>query len=99
MASPLPRPTGARHSSLCKESLMPRRTIAAALLIAFCVVVGLRTAGAAAKFNRKVEIGQKAPEWKELKGTDDKMHSLADLKQAKLVVVTFTCNHCPVAGF
>jgi len=51
----------------------------------------------AAKFNRKVDIGDKAPLWKNLEGTDGKRHSLADLKKAKAVVVVFTCNHCPVA--
>lgn len=51
----------------------------------------------AAKFNREVDIGDKAPEWKDLEGTDGKRHSLADLKKAKAVVVVFTCNHCPVA--
>ncbi|WP_109829452.1 thioredoxin family protein [Reichenbachiella versicolor] len=30
-----------------------------------------------------------------LKGTDDKMHSLADFKNAKGYIVIFTCNHCP----
>jgi len=51
----------------------------------------------AAKFNRKVDIGDKAPRWKNLEGTDGKRHGLADLKKAKAVVVVFTCNHCPVA--
>lgn len=32
-----------------------------------------------------------------LKGVDGKMHSLADMKEAKGFVVTFTCNHCPYA--
>ena len=51
----------------------------------------------AAKFNREVDIGDKAPAWKDLEGTDGKRHSLAELKKAKAVVVVFTCNHCPVA--
>ncbi len=50
-----------------------------------------------AKFNRVVDIGDKAPGWKNLIGVDGKKHSLADHKQAKAVVVVFTCNHCPVA--
>ncbi len=32
-----------------------------------------------------------------LKGVDGNMHSLADMKDAKGFVVTFTCNHCPYA--
>lgn len=42
-------------------------------------------------------IGQAAPDFKDIIGTDDKPHSLADYADAKLVVVVFTCNHCPVA--
>jgi len=71
-----------------------------------CAIVGLVAAilggpalsfVEAAKFNRNVDIGDKAPLWKGLEGTDGKRHSLADLKKAKAVVVVFTCNHCPVA--
>lgn len=50
-----------------------------------------------AKFNEVVDIGQAAPAWKELPGVDGKTHALADLKEAKLVVVVFLRNHCPVA--
>ena len=55
------------------------------------------TRARAAKFNRVLDIGVKAPEWKNLRGTDGRAHSLADLKEAKAIVVVFTCNHCPVA--
>jgi peroxiredoxin len=41
--------------------------------------------------------GEKAPELKGLVGTDGKQYSSADLKDAKAVVVCFTCNNCPVA--
>jgi len=51
----------------------------------------------AAKHNKKVEIGDKAPVWSNLPGTDDAKHSFADLKEAKAVVVVFNCNKCPVA--
>ncbi len=50
----------------------------------------------AAKFNKVLDIGKPAPAWKELLGVDDKRHSLDDLKDAKLVIVVFACNHCPV---
>lgn len=30
-----------------------------------------------------------------LKGTDDKMHSMSDYKNAKGFIIIFTCNHCP----
>lgn len=45
----------------------------------------------------ELKIGDSAPEWKELKGTDDKVHSLSDLKDKHVVVVCFTCNSCPYA--
>lgn len=50
-----------------------------------------------AKFNKVVKVGDQAPAWGALPGVDDKPHSLADYKQARLMVVVFTCNHCPVA--
>lgn len=40
------------------------------------------------------KIGDTATDFK-LKGTDDKMHSLTEIKDAKGYVVIFTCNHCP----
>jgi peroxiredoxin len=42
-------------------------------------------------------IGQAAPDFVGIVGVDDKPHGLADYKDAKLVVLVFTCNHCPVA--
>ncbi|HID76526.1 MAG TPA: thioredoxin family protein [Planctomycetaceae bacterium] len=44
-----------------------------------------------------VKIGDPAPDWKGLQGVDGKLHGLADYKKAKVVVLVFTCNHCPVA--
>jgi peroxiredoxin len=51
----------------------------------------------AAKFNRKVDVGQPAPKFVGLIGIDGKSHSLDDYKSAKVIVIAFTCNHCPVA--
>ena len=47
--------------------------------------------------DKELKVGDKAPAWKELTGTDDKQHSLKDLKKSKAVAVVFTCNTCPVA--
>ncbi|HEY7088272.1 MAG TPA: redoxin domain-containing protein, partial [Tepidisphaeraceae bacterium] len=41
-----------------------------------------------------LEIGNKAPDFN-LPGTDGKNYSLAQFKDAKVLVVTFWCNHCP----
>jgi len=46
---------------------------------------------------KALKIGQAAPTFSGLAGVDDKQHGLADYEKAKLVVVVFTCNHCPVA--
>lgn len=51
----------------------------------------------AGKFNRELSVGDRAPEWQRLVGTDDRKHALADYAKAKLIVLVFTCNHCPVA--
>jgi peroxiredoxin len=39
-------------------------------------------------------LGAKAPDFS-LPGTDGKTYKLADFKDAKALVVFFTCNHCP----
>jgi peroxiredoxin len=49
------------------------------------------------KFNAVLNIGAKAPDFSAIPGIDDKKHSLGEFKDAKAVVVVFTCNHCPVA--
>ena len=41
-------------------------------------------------------IGAKAPDFK-LPGTDGKIYSLASFAKAKILVIIFTCNHCPTA--
>jgi peroxiredoxin len=51
----------------------------------------------AGKFNRQLSIGDAAPAWSGLIGTDGKTYATADWKDAPAIVVLFTCNHCPVA--
>lgn len=41
-------------------------------------------------------VGTPAPPFS-LPGTDGKTYALADFAQAKVLVVVFTCNHCPYA--
>jgi peroxiredoxin len=43
---------------------------------------------------KKLEIGQRAPDFT-LPGVDGKDHSLSSYKDKKIVIVVFTCNHCP----
>ncbi len=51
----------------------------------------------AGEFNEVLSIGDVAPAWKDLTGTDGKTHSLADLAKADVVVVVFTCASCETA--
>jgi peroxiredoxin len=41
-----------------------------------------------------LQIGEKAPDF-ELPATDGNTYRLSDLDEAKVLVVFFTCNHCP----
>ena len=45
----------------------------------------------------KLNPGEAAPDWSGIPGTDGKPHGLSDYRDAKLLVLVFTCNHCPVA--
>jgi peroxiredoxin len=70
----------------------------------YSVVLGLVAVFAAAfsaggcyADNAKLSVGDAAPQWSGIVGVDDHEHGLADYKDAKLVVLVFICNHCPVA--
>jgi len=43
-----------------------------------------------------LEIGRQAPDFN-LPGVDGRNYRLADFADAKILVVVFTCNHCPTA--
>ena len=45
---------------------------------------------------KTLEFGASAPDFR-LPGVDGKYHSLEDYKNAEVLVVLFTCNHCPTA--
>jgi thiol-disulfide isomerase/thioredoxin len=45
---------------------------------------------------KTLEIGTRAPDFS-LKGVDDKTYSLADFSSSKVLVIVFSCNHCPTA--
>jgi peroxiredoxin len=46
--------------------------------------------------HKTLAIGSQAPDF-QLKGVDGKMYSLASFSGAKILVIVFTCNHCPTA--
>jgi peroxiredoxin len=64
---------------------------------AFAVVVVTAALAASRCYADKLKLGDPAPQWSKIPGVDGKEHSLSDYRDAKLVVIVFTCNHCPVA--
>ena len=79
---------------MCLQRL---KLLASAFLLVCCLPVILVHAksGSGGLLNSKLKIGDAAPEWKDLVGTDDKKHSLTDLHDKHVIVVCFTCNACP----
>ncbi len=59
-----------------------------------CCALGEVSAG---RYNKVLNIGDRAPGWENLPGTDGKNHSLSEFKDRDVVVLVFTCNSCPVA--
>ena len=51
----------------------------------------------AGEYNEVLSIGDAAPTWADIPGTDDKKHSLADYKNKEMMVLVFTCASCPTA--
>jgi peroxiredoxin len=65
--------------------------------LATSLILLLATAPLAAAADVKpLAIGAQAPDFK-LPGVDGKAYSLADFAPANVLVVVFTCNHCPTA--
>jgi peroxiredoxin len=54
------------------------------------------TANAAPESFTELNVGDAAPDF-DLPGVDGKSYKLADFADAKLLLVIFTCNHCPTA--
>lgn len=73
-----------------------RRWAIGLFLIGAVVSTASRSAEAG-KYNMTLDVGSAAPNFQNLPGVDDKSHSLADWKDAAVVVVVFTCNTCPTA--
>lgn len=65
-----------------------------AICVGTALLAGYVTGG---EFNPDKNIGDAAPAWLDLPGTDGKKHSLGDLRDKDIVVVAFTCNSCPYA--
>jgi len=67
------------------------RTIVAGAISLFIAALAV-----AAPEIKTLEIGAQAPDFR-LPGVDGKMHRLAEYDKAKVLVIVFTCNHCPTA--
>ena len=74
---------------------MKRLTIAC-LLSLFFLNAGIMIAAAPPGEYKTLEIGAAAPAFN-LPGVDGKKYNLASFKDAKILAVVFTCNHCPTA--
>src|SRR5215468_7803039 len=60
------------------------------------VSVGLSLVAGAEEAHPILTLGSAAPNF-ELPGVDGKTHKLADYDASPVLVVVFTCNHCPIA--
>jgi thiol-disulfide isomerase/thioredoxin len=62
----------------------------------FLAVLLLTGSAFADETHPTLTLGSPAPPFS-LPGTDGKVHKLSDYAKAKVLVVVFTCNHCPTA--
>lgn len=62
------------------------------VILFLCLIATLSIRG-----EEPFKLGDKAPDWAALPGTDDKLYSLADFKDRDALVIVFTCNSCPYA--
>jgi peroxiredoxin len=66
------------------------------ILIAAIILFSTGLCASAAKMPKRLEIGAKAPDFN-LPGVDGKYYKLSTFAKADILVVIFTCNHCPTA--
>jgi peroxiredoxin len=69
-----------------------KQSILIAVIILFTTSLGL----SASKMPKTLEIGAQAPDFN-LPGVDGKNYKLASFAKTDILVVIFTCNHCPTA--
>jgi len=64
-----------------------------AVIVTVLLVAGL---GRSAEKGGTLDIGKKAPDFN-LPGVDGRRYTLGDFSRADVLVIIFTCNHCPTA--
>ena len=69
-----------------------KRTLAVVAVVLFMAGLGF----SASEKVETLRIGQKAPDFN-LPGVDGRNYKLADFVDADVLVIIFTCNHCPTA--
>ena len=74
--------------------MFPRRFRTIILVVVALICLAAGNAGLFAA--ETLEIGSAAPDFN-LPGVDGKQHSLKEFRDAEILVVIFTCNHCPTA--
>ena len=66
------------------------------ILILLLFIFTIPSTNFASEDHPTLPIGAKAPVFS-LKGVDGKTYSLASFSKYKILVIIFTCNHCPTA--
>ncbi|MDE3211889.1 MAG: redoxin family protein [Bacteroidota bacterium] len=74
---------------------MKKILLSTAMVLLFGSISNLCLANPPVK-HKTLAIGSKAPDF-HLLGVDGKYYSLASFKKAKILMIVFTCDHCPTA--
>src|ERR1700742_190140 len=91
MGAPWPQPT--------PPAVQEATPVTPVRLLPVLALLALAAGPAAAqpKGFKTLAIGDAAPDFS-LPGVDGRTHALKDFADAKVLVVVFTCNHCPTAN-
>jgi peroxiredoxin len=83
-----------RASTSAVQQFKERKEVREMLKVAFVLLFSMTAM--AAQSHPILPIGSAAPEFA-LPGTDGEIHRLGDYASSPILVVVFTCNHCPIA--
>jgi peroxiredoxin len=72
------------------------RSMCQVVITALVIALLAGATSLAAEEVKTLEIGAQAPNFA-LPGVDGKTHRLSEYRRAKILVIVFTCNHCPTA--